>query len=297
MTDKLRAVVEHDGDTSVVKLAGYLDEDNNLKGLVDQIPAGTAMIDLAGVERINSCGIRDWVNWLAAIEANGTRPVLVGCSPAIVAQINLVKNFTGGGAVKSFQIPYYCSECDEEKVMLVETSEIGSPDAPPPACFCERCGHAMEIDEMPQSYFAFLATVPKPDEVARGSGANVVKPRVKTRERRSQPPERKSYPSLSAYQTPVHGVSTRSSDKLLAKRPSRPSQQKIAVGSSDRISSNRITSQQIIGTTKISTTKISSPALEAPAVTPPKSNAGMLAALVVLLLGAIGALGYFVLTQ
>jgi anti-anti-sigma regulatory factor len=296
MTEKLRATVEHEGETSLVKLAGYLDEDNDLKGLVAMIPAGTAMIDLAEVERINSCGIRDWVNWLSALESNGIRPVLVGCSPAIVAQINLVKNFTGGGAVKSFQIPYYCSECDEEKVMLVETSEMGSADTPPPACLCETCGHAMEIDEMPQSYFAFLSTVPRPEEVARGSSAGVVKARVKTRERRSEPPARKSYPSLSAYQTPVNGVG-RSSDKLLAKRPSQPK----AVGSSERISSQnissprmrpRISSQQLIGTTKISSSK-----LDAPLMKRPRTGGAMIALLIVLLLGAIGALGYLVLTQ
>jgi anti-anti-sigma regulatory factor len=287
MTDKLRATVEHEGDTSVVRLAGYLDEDNNLKGLVDKIPAGTAMIDLAGVERINSCGIRDWVNWLAALEANGTTPVLVSCSPPIVAQINLVKNFTGGGAVKSFQIPYHCGECDEEKVMLVETSEMASPSATPPSCLCETCGHAMDIDEMPESYFAFLATVPRPEEVARGSSASVVKTRVKTRERRSQPPERRSYPSLSAYQTASGGVSTRSSDKLLAKRPSQP---KMALGSSERISGQKISSQ-MIGTTKISSSK-----LDAPPMPQPKINSALVGALVVLLLGAIGALGYLVLT-
>jgi anti-anti-sigma regulatory factor len=287
MTDKLRATVEHEGDTSVVRLAGYLDEDNNLKGLVDKIPAGTAMIDLAGVERINSCGIRDWVNWLAALEANGTTPVLVSCSPPIVAQINLVKNFTGGGAVKSFQIPYHCRECDEEKVMLVETAEMSSPNAAPPACLCESCGHSMDIDEMPESYFAFLGTVPRPEEVARGSSASVVKSRVKTRERRSEPPARRSYPSLSAYQTPAPGVSTRSSDKLLAKRPSQP---KMAIGSSERISGQKISSQ-MIGTTKISSSK-----LDAPPMAPPKGNGALVVALVVLLLGAIGALGYLVLT-
>jgi len=295
MTEKLRATVEHEGESCLVKLAGYLDEDNDLKGLATQIPAGTAMIDLAEVERINSCGIRDWVNWLAALESNGTKPVLVSCSPAIVAQINLVKNFTGGGAVKSFQIPYYCNECDEEKVMLVETSEMSSPTQTPPACLCETCGHAMDIDEMPESYFAFLATVPRPEEVARGSSAGVVKARVKTRERKSEPPARRSYPSMSAFQTPADGVAKRSSDKLLAKRPSAP---RIAIGSQDRISgqnlSAKISSQRI---STLGTTKISSSKLDEPMMKKPRSNALMITALIVLLLGAIGALGFLVLTQ
>ena len=47
MGEKLRATVEQAGDTSVVKLAGFLDENNNLKKLVAKIPAGTtAVIDL-----------------------------------------------------------------------------------------------------------------------------------------------------------------------------------------------------------------------------------------------------------
>src|SRR3569623_125590 len=153
MAHKLRATVEQAGDTSVVKLAGNLDEDNNLGRLVSEIPAGTAEIDLGGVERINSVGIRDWVNWLAALDANGTRTVLVACSPAIVAQINLVKNFAGNGAVKSFQVPYHCRECDEEKVVLVETAEMSEPGAAPPMCPCASCGRAMDIDEVPESNF------------------------------------------------------------------------------------------------------------------------------------------------
>ena len=83
------------------------------------------MIDLGEIERINSCGVRDWVNWLSKLEVNGTRSVLVECSPAIVAQINLVNNFTGSGVVKSFYVPYFCPECDEEKVLLVDAGDMG----------------------------------------------------------------------------------------------------------------------------------------------------------------------------
>jgi anti-anti-sigma regulatory factor len=287
MADKLRATVEQAGDTSMVTLAGFLDENNNLKKLVAKIPAGTAEIDLGGVERINSVGIRDWVNWLAALDANGTRTVLVACSPAIVAQINLVKNFAGNGAVKSFQVPFHCRECDEEKIVVVETAEMSEPGAEPPSCPCAACGRAMDIDEMPESYFAFLGTAAVPDndrEMARGSSA-VVKSRVKTRERKSSPPERQSRPSLSAFQTPAHGTKRTSSNPLLAKRPSRPSQQNIAVGSDERISAPRISGVQI-----------NVPRPSASTVTP-KSHVAMLIAIVLVLLAGIGALGYIVFMQ
>ena len=42
----------------------------------------------------------------------------------IVAQINLVSNFTGTGVVKSFYAPYFCPNCDREKVLLVETRDM-----------------------------------------------------------------------------------------------------------------------------------------------------------------------------
>src|SRR5262245_28301627 len=121
MSQKFQAQVEQRNEITYVKLGGVIDEDNELVELGERIPNGTVVIDLGGVERINSCGVRDWVNWLGSIEKKNADVVLVECSPAIVAQINLVNNFTGGGVVKSFYVPYFCPECDEEKVLLCES--------------------------------------------------------------------------------------------------------------------------------------------------------------------------------
>lgn len=286
MSAKLRTAVETEGDTSIVKLTGFIDEHNRLKQLTEEITATTAMIDLSGVERINSSGVRDWVNWIAALEANGTKPVLVRCSPAIVAQINLVKNFTGNGAVKSFLVPYRCVECDEEKTIVVETSEMTSPDASPPSCNCIVCGRPMDVDEMPESYFAFLASPAAragEDLLARGSRATISKVRTRTRDRRSSPPARKSQPVLSAFQTqtPSAGVRRQSASDLLAVASKIPSQPRIGLGSNERISTSQV----------------------APSLRPsasgiqPKSNTALIAVLVVLLLLATAALGYLAFMQ
>src|SRR5688572_6381314 len=114
MPDKLQTTIQRQEGAHAIKLAGVIDEDNHLAELADKLGDGRALIDLGDVERINSCGTRDWVNWIAQLEARGVQPVLVECSPAIVAQLNLVKNFSGSAVVKSFYVPYYCSECDEE---------------------------------------------------------------------------------------------------------------------------------------------------------------------------------------
>src|SRR5574337_1317557 len=171
MSQKFQSSIQHRGDVSYVKLAGVIDEDNELGELVDKIPAGTAVIDLGDIERINSCGVRDWVNWLSKLETNGTRSVLVECSPAIVAQINLVNNFTGNGVVKSFYVPYFCPECDEEKVLLVEAADMGPPPHEPPTCRCDECDLVMDFDDMPDSYFAFLSNQKKLAEPDKINGA------------------------------------------------------------------------------------------------------------------------------
>ena len=156
MAQQFEAVVSRQGDYSLVKLSGIVDEDNGLGELAEQIPVGTAIVDLGDIERINSCGVRDWVNWLGRLERQHVRVILAGCSPPIVAQLNLVSNFAGTGGVKSFYIPYFCPECDEDKVMLVETADMAHPPEPP-TCRCDECDLVMDFDDMPESYFAFLA--------------------------------------------------------------------------------------------------------------------------------------------
>lgn len=211
MSQKFQASVQHRGDVSYVKLGGVIDEDNELADLVDKIPTGTAVIDLGEIERINSCGVRDWVNWLSKLENNGTRSVLVECSPAIVAQINLVNNFTGNGVVKSFYVPYFCPECDEEKVLLVEANDMGPAPHEPPTCRCDECDLVMDFDDMPDSYFAFLSNqkkVAEPDKIngaVRDLGRNVgADPNKKVRSRASAPNlagvSKSSVPSLPSIQ-------------------------------------------------------------------------------------------------
>lgn len=170
MSQKFQASVHHRDEVSYVKLAGVIDEDNELTSLTDKIPAGTAVIDLGEIERINSCGVRDWVNWLGKLEGQSTHAVLVECSPAIVAQINLVNNFTGSGVVKSFYVPYFCPDCDEEKVLLVDATDMGPPPHEPPTCRCDECDLVMDFDDMADSYFAFLSNQKKIAEAEKVNG-------------------------------------------------------------------------------------------------------------------------------
>ena len=162
MNPKFQASIQQREDVTYVKLAGVIDEDNELASLSDKIGSGTAVIDVSEIERINSCGVRDWVNWLGKVEKNGAKVILVECSPAIVAQINLVNNFTGQGVVKSFYAPYFCPNCDLEKVLLVETRDLAQTQPfKAPSCRCDECDGPMDFDDMEESYFAFLSNAKK----------------------------------------------------------------------------------------------------------------------------------------
>lgn len=306
MSQKFQASVQHRGDVSYVKLGGVIDEDNELADLVDKIPTGTAVIDLGEIERINSCGVRDWVNWLSKLENNGTRSVLVECSPAIVAQINLVNNFTGNGAVKSFYVPYFCPECDEEKVLLVEATDMGPPPHEPPTCRCDECDLVMDFDDMPDSYFAFLSNQKKlaePDKIngaMRDLGRVSESDKSKVRSRASQPnlgggskPSVPSLPSIQRTSTrPASSVSP--SGKHTSKPPSRPQ-----LG---RTPSNPPPGSRPPGfgsggnAMPNGSFGFASQSMSAPVSAPSRSNA-LVFVLIAILLAAIGVLAYLVLTK
>ena len=86
MGAKFSSELAAQGGVVSLKLRGVIDEDNELTGIESQLSAGVTVLDLADIERINSCGVRDWVNWLGRIEKLGARLGFVNCSPSIVAR-------------------------------------------------------------------------------------------------------------------------------------------------------------------------------------------------------------------
>lgn len=212
MSPRLQATVHHREDITFLKLAGVIDEDNDLASLAERVGQGTVIVDFGDVERINSCGVRDWVNWLGRVERDGAKVVLVECSPAIVAQVNLVTNFTGQGVVKSFYAPYFCPQCNREKVLLVETRDtVGQTPFRAPTCRCDECDGPMDFDDMEQSYFAFLANTSKIVTDARVEAVvneltpSESGPRLRTRTGPvglSTPPSAGSLPPIPSLATP-----------------------------------------------------------------------------------------------
>lgn len=157
MALKFEAEIQQLEEMTYVRLVGTIDEDNELSPLVNRIRGQTAIIDLAGIEDINNCGVRDWVNCLEGLQGRAINVVLVECSPAIVAKLNTVSNFIEKGYVKSFYVPYFCQACEQEKALLVDMDEFqGDAPVKTPTCRCDSCDGIMAFDDLEESYFAFV---------------------------------------------------------------------------------------------------------------------------------------------
>src|SRR5262245_55168049 len=99
-------ISELDGEL-LVELSGELDESAQLARQLLPRLRGRVRFDLGDLRRINSVGVRDWVELQEAL-GDRAEVELDRCSSAIVAQMNMIYNFRGRARVRSFLAPYVC---------------------------------------------------------------------------------------------------------------------------------------------------------------------------------------------
>ena len=141
---------------TTVEFTGEIDENTDFSELGGKL-AGNVVFQLQQVKRINSCGVREWVNFVRDLP-NVTELSFSHCSPAIVTQLNMIYNFRGGAKLRSFYAPYVCEECDREEERLIDIESNFPAGAPldPPEFSCDSCGQPLEFDDLPDHYLAFL---------------------------------------------------------------------------------------------------------------------------------------------
>ena len=146
----LVARVEPSNGATWVILTGGISEAADFTSLT-MLP-GPLHFDLSGIERINSLGVRNWVQFVRSGEAAGLAMTFERCSPVLVQQISMISNFMGTRSrVRSLVVPYLCPSCHAEATQLVELS----PEAPlqvPPSMPCPKCATAMQVDELEEMY-------------------------------------------------------------------------------------------------------------------------------------------------
>jgi anti-anti-sigma regulatory factor len=148
-------VVRRDGDRLYVELRGEIDENADFSELRHSL-RGEVELGLEGVTRINSCGVREWVNFVRGL-TQVRKLTFTRCSPPVVLQINNIFNFRGRAQVVSFMAPYVCEMCraDEYKLLIV-SEHFPNRTSNVPGFLCRRCGGVMVLDELPERYLSFL---------------------------------------------------------------------------------------------------------------------------------------------
>lgn len=154
----LKAIKERRGNTLNVRLIGAIQEDSDLEALIGEVPSLPAELHLntKEVDRINSSGIRVWVAYFRKVVNSGKKLRFQECSPPIVEQLNVIRDFSCGASIESIQIPFICPNCEKCYTALYPVEKLRSilPHVPSPDC--KQCGKPTLLDEMEAEYFIFM---------------------------------------------------------------------------------------------------------------------------------------------
>ena len=148
-------VKEMRGNSIVAKLSGTIEENINFKNLLGDV-SGSLIVNTKEVFRINSDGVRAWIQYFQSLQSKGVKITYEDCSVAIVEQINMVANFRCGGTVQSIIVPHLCLKCSTHTDDSYTVDQLKSLDFKVSPLKCPKCGGWAELDEIPEEYFSFL---------------------------------------------------------------------------------------------------------------------------------------------
>jgi hypothetical protein len=150
---KLAARVEQRDGATWVTLAGPVTEVADFAPLLAL--GGPLRIDLSAIDRINSLGVRSWINFVRACEAAGVPVSFERCAPVMVQQISMISNFMGARSqLRSLFVPYLCPACNTEGLELLE---LAPGVAIRPTIPCPKCPTPMQVDELEDMYIGVFA--------------------------------------------------------------------------------------------------------------------------------------------
>ena len=147
-----------DIDSDEFKLLGIINEHANIDSFLANL-SQNSVINLEGITRISSYGVRTWVS--GRIKCDNLLEYKL-CPVMVVEQFNMIPELLGSNTVvSSFYVPFYCPECDQDYLFLMEKGkhfEYGvEPEIPEMYCQCG-CEYDFEAED---DYFAFLKDIDK----------------------------------------------------------------------------------------------------------------------------------------
>ena len=146
--------VVKDGERTRIVLRGDFTEATKFDALMPAM-VGRVVFDTAQVTYMNSLGVRAWCEFLRQARIQGYE--FHACSVPFILQASMVKDVVGRGTVTSFFAPFHCISCDHQEERLLQSAAILAANLEPPVFKCPSCNGALEFDDLPERYFAFLA--------------------------------------------------------------------------------------------------------------------------------------------
>jgi hypothetical protein len=145
-------VEQEDGGRTLL-LRGVIDENADL-GFFTELH-GRIVVNLKAVRRINSYGVRSWIEAIRTVPADAKLD-FVECPPPVIDQVNMISGFLGRGAVSSFYAPMACAACGHEMDALLDVETCRRAGSRVPPTDCPRCNATMEVDDLEEQYLLFV---------------------------------------------------------------------------------------------------------------------------------------------
>jgi hypothetical protein len=136
-----------------LRLAGVIDENADLRFFSNL--HGDVRLSMRGVRRINSFGVRSWIDAIRKIPAD-CEIELIECPPPVVDQMNMVAGFLGRGKITSFYAAMVCESCSHEMDQLFTVDACKAVGGKLPAVACPNCGSPMGVDDIEEQYLLFV---------------------------------------------------------------------------------------------------------------------------------------------
>ncbi len=140
----------------LLKLGGLVDEQFPMGVFHDA--RGVVVVDMSGIRRVTSFGIREWIQQIGRVQCSHL--YFVNVPSYVMAQFGMVAGFGGPrGQILSYFAPYICGKCGRERDRLFDRRTDSDVDCveTPPKMACKDCEGQMEFDDVPEFYREALA--------------------------------------------------------------------------------------------------------------------------------------------
>lgn len=136
-----------------VFLEGVITETSNIEEVFAPLQ-GDIILDLHGIESINSIGIHRWVPHISKYSKEHQVKIFRVSYPLIIQRM-CISNIFGTAEIASCDAPYFCPHCSQEYLIEVTQEDYKKSNSSPPKKTCSSCSTALSFDELPD-YFVCI---------------------------------------------------------------------------------------------------------------------------------------------